>query len=147
MKPKNAIGFELRTLNNLIKRDIESSKVFEYCKATGLHGWAIGYFYENRDRDIFQRDFETHFSIRRSTASNILSCMEKNGFIIRESVEHDARLKKIILTERAIELHKTIIKDIKNREERLKKGIDKEELECFFRVIDKIKANLEGQDD
>jgi len=147
LKPKNAIGFEVRNLNNYIKRDVEKSKVFDFCKTTGLHGWAIGYFYENRKKDVFQRDFESHFSIRRSTASNILSCMEKNGLIIRESVEHDARLKKIVLTERAVEIHKMIIKDIYKREERLKKGIDPNDLECFFRVIEKVKANLEVCDD
>lgn len=141
------IGFEIRALNNQIKRDVEKSKVFEYCKTTGLHGWAIGYFFENRDKDVFQRDFENHFSIRRSTASNILSCMEKNGLIIRESVDYDARLKKIILTERAVEIHKMITEDIKKREEKLKNGISEEELICFFGVLDKIKANLEVHDD
>ena len=63
MEHKKRIGFEVRALNNLIKRDVERSKVFQ--KTTGLHGWAIGWLIENRDKEIFQRDFEERFSIRR----------------------------------------------------------------------------------
>ena len=147
MPPEITIGFEIRTLNNLIKRDVESSKAFELGRATGLHGWAIGYFYNNRDRDVFQRDFEAQFSIRRSTASKILGCMEKNGLIERHSVENDARLKKIVLTPRATELHELMLSDIRERERRLSRGIAPERLDCFFEVIQQIKENLEVQDD
>ena len=136
------IGFEIRALNNQIKRDVEKSKVFEYCKTTGLHGWAIGYFFENRDKDVFQRDFENHFSIRRSTASNILSCMEKNGLIIRESVEYDARLKQILPTETAIMRHKIFEQEIEKVEASLLNGITEEERETLFKILNKIKSNL-----
>ena len=53
--------------------------------------------------DLRQKDFEQQFNIRRSTASNILALIEKNGLIQRESVPYDARLKKIVLTDKAIE--------------------------------------------
>ena len=145
MHSERRVGFEVRCLNNLIKRDVERSKVFQ--ESTGLHGWAIGWLYENRDREIFQRDFENHFSIRRSTASNILALMEKNGMRTRESVEHDGRLKRIVLTDRAVEVHKKMQKDNCRREERLTEGIDAEELDVFFGVISKIKANLEEKND
>lgn len=147
MQRKKRIGFSIRTLNNLIKRDVENSKVYRDEKPSGLHGWAIGYFYEHRNEDVFQRDFEEHFSIRRSTASNMLRLMEENGLIVRERVENDARLKRIVLTERAVTLHEKIMQDIEKREERLKKGLSEEELNTFFAVLDKIQANLEADYD
>lgn len=147
MLNKRAIGFQIRALNNLIKRDIERTHPAELDRTKGVHGWAIGYFYNNRNRDIFQRDFEEHFSIRRSTATGILQLMEKNGLITRESVETDKRLKKIMLTEKAIEIHNTIIKDIESREARLSRNLTDEELEAFFKIVDKIKANLEDCND
>ncbi|MCQ2478306.1 MAG: MarR family transcriptional regulator, partial [Clostridia bacterium] len=104
---------------------------------------AIGYFFNNRDKDIFQRDFESHFSIRRSTATQILKLMEQRGLIIRKSVENDARLKKIVHTDKALEIQKIIEQDIKKREKRLRNGLSKEEINTFFSVIDKLKANLE----
>ena len=94
------LGFEIRTLNNCVKRYVHSTRPPEFEESTGVHGWAIRYFYENRDKDIFQRDFEARFSIRRSTATNMLKLMEKNGLITRESVSYDARLKKIVLTKK-----------------------------------------------
>ena len=143
MKQERHLGFELRTLNNLLKRYMESTKPTELDKSTGVHGWAIRYFYDNRDRDVFQRDFEARFSIRRSTATNMLKLMEKNGIIQREAVSYDARLKKIVLTDKAVFIHEKATKNLATIENKLKKGITEEELELFYSVADKIKANLE----
>ena len=65
MQRENNIGFNIRRLSNYIKRDIEKSSACEKIDLPkGVNGWAIGYFYENRDKEIFQRDFENRFSIR-----------------------------------------------------------------------------------
>ncbi len=146
MTENRHLGFEIRTLNNCVKRYVQSKKPVELDKSTGVHGWAIRYFYENREKDIFQRDFEERFSIRRSTATNMLKLMEKNGIITREKVPYDARLKKIMLTDRAIEIHKKATENINNIESTLKKGISEAELATFYRVTDKIKGNLEVQE-
>jgi len=61
-------------------------------------------------------------------------------------VPYDARLKKIVLTEKAIEIHHKATQNIKNIENTLKKGITYEELKFFYSVIDKIKANLEVEE-
>ena len=142
MKKERQLGIEIRNLNNCVKRFVQSTKPAELEESTGVHGWAIRYFYENRDKDVFQRDFEVRFSIRRSTATNLLKLMEKNGLITREPVKYDARLKKIVLTEKAIKIHKKANKNIQMIENTLKSGITDEDLETFYRVVDKIKANL-----
>ena len=148
MDKYNDVGFAVRRLSNLIKRDVESSKQrIGLDPLTDVNGWAIGYLYDNRDKDIFQKDFENKFSIRPSTASNILKTMEQKGFILRVSVESDARLKKIILTDKAIEIHERVIKEIEDREKRLKSGIREEELQVFFSVMKKLSANMEEKDD
>lgn len=148
MNKENDIGFAVRRLSNLIKRDVEKSKIrLGLDPVTGVNGWAIGYLIDNRDKDIFQKDFESHFSIRRSTASNILKTMEQKGLIERISVDTDARLKKIVLTEKAIEIHKKIVKEIEEREERLRVGVTNAELETFFNVMKKLSANMEDNND
>ncbi len=148
MDRENEIGFAVRRLFNAIKRDIESTRDSEGIEhVKGINGWAISYLYENSDKDIFQRDFEEKFSIRRSTASKMLKTMEQNGFIERISVESDARLKKIVLTDKAIENHKRIIASIKKREERLRQGIATDDLTVFFEVMAKLTANMEEQND
>lgn len=137
------VGFELRCATNLFKRKVASRKPPELEESTGIHGWALKYFCEHQDQDVFQKDFEAHFSIRRSTATNMLKLMETNGLILRESVPYDARLKKITLTPKAIALHKRIEHHIEISEKAIRKDITDEELEVFFSVMDKIKKNLE----
>ena len=143
MEKQRHLGLEIRTVNNLIKRYFEQNKPEEFKESTGVHGWAIRYFYENRDNDVFQRDFEARFSIRRSTATNMLKLMEKNGLIKRVPVDYDARLKKIVLTSRAIEIHKKATQNIAKLEDSIKEGITEQELIAFYNVLDKVKLNLE----
>ena len=91
---------------------------------------------------MFQRDLEAVFEMRRSTASEILKLMEKNGLITREPIESDGRLKKIVLTEKAKEFSTNIEQEFHSIEEKVTEGISKEELDAFYLVFDKIKANL-----
>ena len=100
MEQKEHIGREIKRLDNEIKSLIASHRMeMGNSDMTLMHNWIACYLYENSDKDVFQKDLEAKFSIARSTASGILQLMEKKGFIERVSVERDARLKEIILTE------------------------------------------------
>lgn len=145
---KKKLGFELMCSSRRVKRYMDSDATKTYVdKMTGTHGWAVGFFYNNRDRDVFQRDFEQEFNIRRSTASNILSLMEKNGLITRESVPYDARLKKIVLTKKALNVQSVVIDAFDRLEQQMRYGISDEEMETFFVVLEKINKNLERNND
>lgn len=108
-----------------------------------MHGWIIRYLYENRERDIFQKDIEQKFSVGRSTVTNLLQLMEKKGFVRRESVKQDARLKKVILTEKGIASQESFEDIVEHIEEELSEGISEEELYIFYKVLDRIKQNVE----
>ncbi len=140
-----AIGFELKILSNMIKRKIVAIKATENAEQlTGMHGWIIGYLYDRREaKDVFQRDIEADFTIRRSTATGILQLMEKNGLLYREPVAYDARLKKLVLTTKAIQAHEATMKAIQELENNIKNGLTEEEIEQFFIILDKIKKNVE----
>lgn len=144
MDMDRSVALELRTVRNLLKRQIDGFIHDKYGdQLTGMHGWALKFFVDNKDKEIFQRDFETHFQIRRSTASKILQLMEKNNLIIRKPVPYDARLKRILLTPIAVEYCEAIFGKYVELERELKKGLTREELDTFFAVLDKIKRNLE----
>lgn len=64
---------------------------------------------ETLHREIYQKDIEEEFQIRKSTVTGILQLMEKNGFIYRENVEKDARLKRIVPTKKAEALRPSIL--------------------------------------
>lgn len=140
------VGKELRSLSNMIRRQLDnSSAVREIENMTGTHGWAIGYLFDNRERDVFQRDIEEEFHIRRSSATKLLQLMEKNGLITREAVDYDARLKKIVLTEKALSLHEKLKNAAVSVEEKFVRGIPDEQLSIFFETLDTIKNNIENE--
>ena len=138
------IDIELRALHNLMKRRAEASPVHsDIHELTGTHGYVLGFLAHHQDTPLYQRDIETAFSIRPSTATVILQQMEKNGLITRESAEHDARRKRIVLTEKALALHRRVEAEHAETEQLLRKGLTEEELDTFFRVTEKLKANLD----
>lgn len=144
---KRRLGFEIGRTSRLIKRVLDNNSQKEYIdKVTGTHGFALGFLHRNKDRDIFQKDFEKEFDIRRSTASHILSLMEENGMITRESVPYDARLKKIVLTEKALNIQTEVMCFFDNLEKEFEKDISEEELQIFYSVLDKINSNIERID-
>lgn len=142
MDRTKTIGFRVRTLSLSIKRAVDAAKGHADGGCTNTHGWVIGYLYDNRNRDVYQRDIEKQFSVRRPTMTEILKLMEKNGLVERVRDESDARLKKIKLTPLALEIHEKHERDIECFEHRIRNGITEEEMSAFFSVIDKISANI-----
>lgn len=145
MEGKAPIGFEIRSLNNLIIRKIESLLEKAYDDGiTATNGWIIGYLAANQDKNIYQKDLEATFSITRSTASKVLILMEKKGLIERHSVPHDARLKRLTLTEKTREISKQMSVNVKKFEDDLTKGIEPDELDVLYHCIQKMKNNLDS---
>ncbi len=141
---KKPIGCELRSLNNLIMRKIENSSFKKQIESiTGTNGWIIGFLAENADKEIYQKDLEEQFSITRSTASKVLILMEKKGLIKRCSVPHDARLKKLALTEKAWEISELMIENANQFEKTLTRGFTEDELEHLYSYIQRMKNNIQ----
>ena len=140
-------GYEIKMLSNLMKRQVDGAFLEEeesIKRITGVQGHILGYLYHHQDEEIFQRDIEAEFLIRRSTVTGILQLMEKNGLIDRQPVARDARLKQLKLTEKAIEAHHQIEERIDCVEAKLVQGICAEDMDAFYRVIGQMKRNLGG---
>ena len=104
----------------------------------------LGFLSEQNDgHDVFQRDIEAEFNIRRSTASGMLQLLEKDGYIRRENVPGDARLKKIISTDKAKELDMIAKGNMIEMDMRLTRGISTDELALFYSVLKKISDNAQ----
>lgn len=99
-------------------------------------------FLLSQTEDIYQKDIEEEYSMRPSTATQLLKQMEKNGLIIREPEAYDNRLKKIVVTDKALLYKQQVIEDLTTLEETLIKGISETDLQVFFRVTEKMMDNL-----
>lgn len=136
------VGQSLRCLQRLIHQKVEVLKVESKDDLTLVQAHTLRYLDEQNDEDVFQRDIEKVLNVRRSTCTEILNVLERDGYIERHSVNSDKRLKKLVLTAKTKELHLTISKNVERLEALLKKDINEEELEIFFKVIDKMKQNV-----
>lgn len=139
------IGYEIRILNQVIGRLVNSyqSKVDEKAGINRMQGWIIGYLYRHSEEDVFQKDVEAEFQIARSTASGILQAMEKKGLITRESIPRDARLKRLVLTEKGMEFQMEIMDNFDRIQKVLRSDISPEKMECFMEVLDMIRENAQ----
>ena len=146
LRKQEKIGLEIRKLNHEMNRSLEMQvKAEGIDEVTLMHGWIMRYLYENREKEIYQKDIEKHFSIGRSTVTNIIQLMEKKGFIERQAVQSDARLKKVLLTEKGEKTHETIEALIIQLNQNMMEGIEPEELQTFLQVLSKIRQNIEKQ--
>ncbi len=140
---KITIGRELRKLHNAIRRHVDNSPIrHEIENITGTNGWIIVFLADRRDRDIYQRDIEREFGITRSTASKVLLLMEKKGLIERVGVPHDARLKKIVLTPKSLELCDMMCRDREETEQALTRGFTDAELEQLSAYLKRLRKNI-----
>lgn len=65
------------------------------------YAFIISFLCENEDRLIIQHDIEKRFDINRSTLSEILKRLEREGLIERGRVQDNARIKAVRATKGA----------------------------------------------
>lgn len=140
---KRHIGYAVQSLNRCIGQALNNTPALrENEKLTGIQVWILNFLFRRGAAETFQRDVEAEFHIRRSTATELLKQMEKNDLIRRVPVRYDARLKKIELTDYAAEVKKQIEEQICRTDRRLTEGFTDEELDLFFRFVERFEQNL-----
>lgn len=138
---------KINVLSNLIHRQIDEF-VCEAIKDkqnnfTATNARVIGFLLLNKGIDIYQKDIEDALELRRSTVSTLLQGMERKGFITRESVDFDARVKKILPTQKAVEIHSHISEYLDKFENKFTNNISDSDINIFLDVLQKLQNNIE----
>lgn len=142
MKPKR-LGCEISAIKNLFNRNVENCESFKYATSvTSSNSFILGYLARHSNENVYQKDIEERFSITKSTTSKVLKLMEQNGLIERVDVKEDARLKKIILTEKGNAIHESVKFALDQIEIKALDGFSEEEKLQLFLYFDRIKENL-----
>lgn len=137
------LGIEIHIADLLLKRAGDScEEIANEKQLTGTHGYILGYLALHADAPVYQKDIEQHFGIRRSSASNVLTLMEKNGLIKRMSVDEDARLKRIVMTPKGVALHSDTVKAFQRISQKALEGVAPADLDVFYNVLNTIQRNL-----
>ena len=147
MEDKNIFN-SIKELEKGIARKIMSETSHDeiHSKPSIAQMQIIKYILKHDGKTIYQRDLEEVFNLRRATISGILKTMEKNNVIIRVCDPNDARGKIVILSDDAKKFFKEKETLFKKIETVLKKDISKEELEIFYKVILKMRDNINRKD-
>ena len=141
----NKIGFRIHKLDMEMKRLMDAGmRAAGYDDVALTHGWILKYLYDNRDKEIFQKDIEKHFSIGRSTVTTIIQLMEKRDLVRRENVESDARLKKVMLTEKGLRHHDHVVANFSKTHEDILCDLSVEEKETLLALVEKISDHIKG---
>lgn len=147
MEQKRRLAFTLRVIHNKIKHIIrKSAPRFEQAPGTQLQGGIMGYLYHHQEQPVYQKDIEKEFCISRATATNTLQVMERNGCIARKALDKDARLKRIRMTEEALQHHRQVEEHIDMIDRQMLRGMTEQETAELYRLLDIVMSNLEEMD-
>ncbi len=141
---RDPIGHRIKILDQLMKETMDKLMDQTPNKTTLMHSLVIGYLQDREDEhlDTFQKDIEKEFSINRSTTSEMLTLMSQKGMIKRLPVNYDARLKKIVLTDKSREYNLRLSICMERMFKILTNDLTDEEIETFIIFCDKITDNL-----
>ena len=143
--PAHDVGRLINTVSHQLKRQMFAHEAED--SLTNMQRHVLHYIlFQSLKRDVYQKDVEKEFQIRRSTVTGTLQLLEKKGLIRRESVEWDARLKKVIPTDKAEGIREYVLGNIRYTENVLRAGIPKAKLSVCLEVLEQMSANLTGNE-
>lgn len=129
----------INKISNQLKRKIDKEMAEDY-HLTKTQSLVLSYLHQQKE--IYQKDIEKKFSIRRSTATEILNLMEKRGLIKRIPCAYDKRINKIEITEEGENLEKIGREKIKQIEKNMTKSLTVEEQKELIQLLKKVEKNL-----
>ena len=141
LEKKVEVGRKIEMLSSQIRRKVDESISSQ--DLTAKQAMILLVIYDlSKVKDVYAKDIEDAFDMRRATVTGILQLMEKNGIIVREENNVDGRLKRIRLTQKAINLRLKMKKNIQKVESNLLSDLSKEEIETFLKIMEKMSHNL-----
>lgn len=111
---------------------------------SGRNLWVLRYVKDREGTDVYQRDLEREFKVRRSTISHMIDLMVRKQYLIRENVEGDRRLKRLRLTEKGETMLREVAHSIDELEARLRSSFSETDYANLTRLLDQLCATLDA---
>ena len=143
---RNVIS-EIKNLNNCMVKKLFTlgKKEDEKFHPRPLQVEIITYLIENKDKTIYQKDIEEKLKISKEAVSEEINSKEGRGIITTEADACDARRKRIIISKKAIETHDVMMQRLDSLNDSILDGISEDELNIFYKVIEKLKENMKKE--
>ncbi len=108
------------------------------------HAQVMTLHYICRNNGRSQNELVKHFSLNKSSVTSQLNILEKNGYIIRKTDINDSRGRKIFITEKTKAIEADLHDKFISWSRLLLEGINAEEQEKLFFLLDKMNSNAQG---
>ena len=100
------------------------------------------YFQLQNGKQVFQKELEEEFRIRKSSVTSVIQMLEKKGLVRRAGVTGDARRKELMLTEQGIAVQETVMERLDALEGLVNEALSPKEKQIWLSCIRKIETRL-----
>ncbi len=91
---------------------------------------------------ISQEELSSYLNIDEANTTRAIKKLEKEGYVIRKRDEEDRRVKRIYLTEKALEIKPKVLDLMNQWEEKMLKSLTSVEREVFIDLLKKVGHSL-----
>ncbi len=143
MENINSFGLAISRMHRLMERDFEKKLSELVGKDISVSQARAIVFIASRENVLTtQKDLENEFDLKCSSVSLLISSLEKDGYIIREKIDKDARQNKLVLTSKSVELYQVILNLMSKIMDMYLEDVSKEEIEIFDNVLSKVRNSI-----
>lgn len=133
------ILFTAGSLGRLVRRTINRS-----LKSLGLSSVQISALvFISENGGVNQKDIEDELNLTRATVSAMTDGLEECGFVTREKDPADARVRRIVITDKGRAILEKARELTEETEKILSSSISEEEKSMYFVITQKLKEVME----
>lgn len=145
----NIVVDSLRDLNISIKKQlfIIGKKNGVINPPSPLQARIFMYIYEHKEENITPAFLARELNVSKVAVGEALNKMQKNGNIKISEAEFDGRKKILSYTDEGLLKMEKMRVSIKNLDSKIVRDISDEDLNVFINVINKMRSNLEEDND
>ena len=132
------IGFLLKQANLL--HQMQLNQIFKEFDLTASQTFSLIYLFEAKraQKEVNQKDIEREMDVSNPTVTGILNRLEHKGLIEGVESPSDARVRNIVVTEKALEIDKQLQIKFREAEEELIASLSEKEADELQRLLKKI---------
>ena len=137
---RQAVGFLMKQIADKDKKSIDAAL---QSKNITLSQYRVLKFISDTGTSVTQKSIENYLKVSHPTVVGIVSRMEKNGYLRCYPDENDKRNKIVEMTEQAARLSHEMQREVACQENKLLRGLTKEEIENLYRMLHIMYNNVD----
>lgn len=125
---RESLGLQIKIISKLLKQAVSDKLVS--LDLTSSQSFVLGYlcYHAQQGEAVYPRDIEKHFGFTHPTVSGLLQRMEAKGFVHMEPSAEDRRCKRILVTDRALQVNRQVLDQLDAVERQMVHGMDEDDV-------------------